>query len=75
MAIEIDITKIPLYKEGKEEGIREGIKEGIAEGEAKKLASIVLDFFSKQKFSKEYIADLLNLPLKVVEDILKKNLK
>ena len=61
MAIEIDITKIPLYKEGKREGKEET------------LVEIILNLFSNKKLSKEYIADLLNLPLKVVEDILKKS--
>jgi len=75
MPIEIDITKIPLYKEGKEEGIREGKKEGKKEGKEETLVEIILNLFKNESFTKEYIAKILNLPLKVVEDILKKNLK
>jgi len=69
MPIEIDITKIPMYKEAYSEGEAKGEKTG----EAKKQAEIILNLFKNKNLSVDVIADLLNLKSEDVEVILKRN--
>jgi flagellar biosynthesis/type III secretory pathway protein FliH len=58
-------------KEGKKEGIKEGKSEGKSEGKEEKEAETVIKLHKKGKTDLE-IADLLDIPLEKVQEIIQK---
>ena len=63
MPIEIDMNKVPFYKEALATGIKEGIE--------KSKVEFILKLNQKKKFSALEIAETFNLSLEEVEKVLK----
>ena len=66
MPLEIDMNKVPFYKEALATGMKEGIKEGIE----KSKVEFILKLNQKKKFSAMEIAETFNLSLEEVETVL-----
>ncbi|MFC5412300.1 hypothetical protein ACFPMF_23445 [Larkinella bovis] len=80
MAHGFDITIDRLYIKGREEGIKEGLKEGVREGMENGVKigneqgqrTLILSVLRKKTLSPEQIAELLDVPVKLVLDVQQK---
>ncbi|RRB03665.1 hypothetical protein [Larkinella rosea] len=78
MAHGFDITIDRLYKKGREEGIKEGVREGtergVRLGQEQAQRKLILSALQKKLLSIEQIAELLDVPLKLVLDVQQKGI-
>jgi predicted transposase/invertase (TIGR01784 family) len=58
-----------FYKKGVEEGIEEGVERGIEEGVEKEKHEVIISLLGKTSFSNEQIAEIVNVPVELVERI------
>ncbi|GAB3922863.1 hypothetical protein [Larkinella terrae] len=76
MANGFDITIDRLYIKGREEGIKEGVREGtengVRMGQEQAKRTLILSAIQKNLLSTEQIAELLDVPLRLVLDVQQK---